>query len=87
MRQVHSRNRVYDAYFKCKNYVSVEKWHENFHSQTKGHVKSQSQTKRYVTWKRNGNAGLQSNPGLFNLLCGAANYGKIWPACGQHGIQ
>jgi hypothetical protein len=28
-----------------------------------------------------------SAAGLLNLLCGAGNFGKIWPACGQHEIQ
>jgi heme/copper-type cytochrome/quinol oxidase subunit 2 len=28
-----------------------------------------------------------SRAGLHNLLCCAANFGKIWSACGQHTIQ
>jgi hypothetical protein len=27
------------------------------------------------------------NSGLLNLLCGVANFGKTWSACGQRGIK
>jgi hypothetical protein len=29
----------------------------------------------------------RSVPGPLNLICGAGNFGKIWPACRQHEIQ